>query len=147
MLDLHRDKQGTLSYTVAVRSLDGAGPQRRGVKVRPSAAVARGTEWASCRFPVGNTGKATAPAGQHPEDVSAYLKSDVYRLAATVEGRAWTTWVPNQLASVEFGESALVPVYAQRGKGGDRLARLRLTATSESDPTKKSTATCQLIGL
>ncbi len=147
MLDLQRDKKGTLSYTVAVRSLDGAGPQKRGVRVLPSATVAKGTEWASCSFPITNTGKAATPAGQHPEDVGSYLKSDVYRLATTVSGKGWTTWVPNQLSTLEFGKTALVPVYAQRAKGGDHLAKLKLTATSESDPSKKATATCQLVGI
>ncbi|MDH2429049.1 M6 family metalloprotease domain-containing protein [Sphaerisporangium sp. TRM90804] len=147
ILEKSRDKKGVLSYTVAVRSLDGAGPQRRGVRVLPSVGAAKGAEWAACRFPVVNTGRAAAPAGQHPEDVGAYLKSDVYRLTAGVQGKGWTTWVPNQLTAVDFGKTTLVPVYAQRAPGGDRLARLNLTATSESDPTKKSTATCQMIGL
>ncbi|MFC4586231.1 M6 family metalloprotease domain-containing protein [Sphaerisporangium corydalis] len=147
VLDVRRDNKGTLSYTVAVRSLDGAGPQKRGVKVLPSVAVAKGTEWASCRFPLANTGKAAPPAGQHPEDVASYLKSDVYRLSTTVAGKGWSSWVPNKLSAVEFGGSAVVPVYAQRGKGGAHLATLKLTATSESDPSKKSTATCALVGL
>ncbi|GAA3827322.1 M6 family metalloprotease domain-containing protein [Sphaerisporangium flaviroseum] len=147
VLNVHRDDKGSLSYTVAIRSLDGAGPQRRGVRVLPTAGIAKGSEWAACRFPLGNTGKAATPAGQHPEDVSTYLKSDVYRLATTVDGKGWTTWIPNQLSAVEFGKTTLVPVYAQRAKGGDRLAKLKLTATSESDPTKKSTATCQMVGL
>ncbi|MGW4640461.1 M6 family metalloprotease domain-containing protein [Sphaerisporangium sp. NPDC004334] len=147
VLGLQRDKKGILSYTVAIRSLDGAGPQRHGVRVLPSAAVTTGTQWAACRFPLANTGKAAAPQGQHPEDVGAYLKSDVYRLSASVEGKGWSAWTPNTLAAVGFGDSTLVPVYAQRAKGGDHLGRLKLTATSESDPAKTSTATCRLVGV
>jgi hypothetical protein len=38
-------------------------------------------------------------------------------------------------------------VNAVRGAGGDRLARVKLTATSESDPAKTMTATCHVAGL
>ena len=39
---------GVLSYTVAVRSLDGAGSQRRGVKLLPTAGVPTSDGWARC---------------------------------------------------------------------------------------------------
>ncbi|RVX43265.1 M6 family metalloprotease-like protein [Nonomuraea polychroma] len=145
--DVKRNREGELSYTVAVRSLDGSGPQRRGVKLLPAAGVPAGTNISSCTFPLFNTGKAAPAQGQHPEDVSAYLDSDVYRLKAEVQGKGWTTQVPNALASVAFGKQALVTVNAVRESGGDRLARVKLTATSESDPTKTMTATCHVIGL
>jgi M6 family metalloprotease-like protein len=145
--DLKRNREGELSYTVAVRSLDGAGPQQRGVKLLPAAGVPAGKNISSCKFPLFNTGKAAPAQGQHPEDVSAYLGSDVYRLKAEVQGKGWTTQVPNALASVAFGKQALVTVNAVRESGGDRLARVKLTATSESDPTKTMTATCHVIGL
>ncbi|MFD2350270.1 hypothetical protein ACFSTC_14420 [Nonomuraea ferruginea] len=38
-------------------------------------------------------------------------------------------------------------VNAVRGSGGDRLARVKLTATSESDPAKSATATCLVVGV
>ncbi|MGP3963625.1 M6 family metalloprotease domain-containing protein [Nonomuraea sp. 3N208] len=145
--DVKRNREGELSYTVAVRSLDGAGPQQRGVKLLPAAGVPAGKNISSCKFPLFNTGKAALAQGQHPEDVSAYLNSDIYRLKAEVQGKGWTTQVPNALASVAFGKQALVTVNAVRESGGDRLARVKLTATSESDPTKTMTATCHVIGL
>src|SRR3569833_737839 len=58
VLDPHRDSSGVLSYTVAVRSLDGAGPAPRGVAVAPTAAVLPSSGWARCRVPVRNTGSA-----------------------------------------------------------------------------------------
>ncbi|WP_433240979.1 M6 family metalloprotease domain-containing protein [Streptosporangium sp. CA-135522] len=147
VLDVRRDRGGVLSYTVAVRSLDGAGPQKRGLKLLPAAGVPGGKGLSSCRFPLFNTG-ATAPAqGQHPEDVSAHLNGDVYRLSATVQGDGWTASLPNRLATADFGRQTLVAVNAQRASGGSRLAKVTLTATSESDPSKTAKATCHVIGL
>jgi M6 family metalloprotease-like protein len=48
VLDVRRDRSGVLSYTVAVRSLDGAGAHRRGVTVYPGGAVASRHGWARC---------------------------------------------------------------------------------------------------
>ena len=83
IVDVHHDAQGFLSYTVAVRSLDGAGPQTRGMQLRAAA---------NCSFTLTNTGKAAegAPAPQN---------FDVYRLTATGAQLA------NALAAVKFGES------------------------------------------
>lgn len=145
--DVHRDRKGILSYTVAIRSLDGAGPQRRGVRLLPGAGVPAGKNLSTCKFPLFNTGKSAPAQGQHPEDVSAYLKSDVYRLTAEVSGKGWTAQTPNALATVEFGGHDTVTVNAARGSGGDRLARVKLTATSESDPAKSATATCLVVGI
>ena len=39
VLDLKRDRKGVLSYTVAIRSLDGAGPNKRGVKLLPAVGI------------------------------------------------------------------------------------------------------------
>ena len=70
VLDVKRNKAGELAYTVAVRSLDGAGPQRRGVAVLPTLGAPNHDGLATCRFPLVNTGRSATPAGQHPEDVS-----------------------------------------------------------------------------
>jgi M6 family metalloprotease-like protein len=133
VLDLRRDRAGVLSYTVAVRSLDGAGPQRRGVSVRSAAAVPSGQGWARCTFMVRNTGRAAARPVLHPEEVSPYLGSDVYRISASGGS---TTWLPTRVTTAQFGHTVPVQVYVRHG------TRVRVTVTSESDPTKTSTATC-----
>jgi hypothetical protein len=69
---------------------------------------------ATCRFPLANTGRAAAPAGV----------------------------VPNELATAQSGRH--VPVYAKRDGNGARLAKVALTASSESDPAKTA-ATCTVI--
>ncbi|GGO71058.1 peptidase M6 [Nonomuraea cavernae] len=145
--DLKRGRDGTLSYTVAVRSLDGAGPQKRGVRLLPAAGVPAGKGVSTCTFPLFNTGRAAPAQGQHPEDVSAYLNTDVYRLKAEARGKGWTAQLPNALASVDFGKHATVTVNAVREAGGARLGKIELTATSESDPSKTVTATCHVVGL
>jgi M6 family metalloprotease-like protein len=139
VLDLER-RGGELSYTVAVRSLDGSGPQRRGVRLLPSVGLPAGEGWSRCRFLLHNSGRA-AVAGTHPEDVSRYLRSDVYRLSAAAKSSGWSVWLPNELAAAEFGRAEWVTAYARR-ESGSRLGRITLTATSESDGGKSDSATC-----
>jgi hypothetical protein len=140
--NVKRDKQGILSYTVAVRSLDGSGPAKRGVRLLPTVGLPSRSGVATCNFPLTNTGKASAPQGQHPEDVSKYLNSDVYRLTAKIEGRGWSVNLPNALTTAKAGSSVAVPVQAKYDGRSASLAKVTLTAVSESDPTKKSTTNC-----
>jgi M6 family metalloprotease-like protein len=146
VLDVKRDRHGVLSYTVAIRSLDGAGPQRRGVAVLPTFGLPDRSGLATCKFPLFNTGRGAAPAGTHPEDVSKYTGGDVYRVSASVAGRGWQVAVPNALATAGFGQYVQVPVYASKSGSGPVVTQVRLTATSEGDPAKKATANCTVIG-
>ncbi|TCN41932.1 M6 family metalloprotease-like protein [Kribbella orskensis] len=142
--NVRRDKVGVLSYTVAVKSLDGAGPQQRGVRLQPTVGVPDRDGVSTCAFPLTNTGK-TAPAGGHPEDVTQYLNGDVYRVAAEIDGSGWSVAVPNALATAKAGSTIEIPVQAKATPEAAKVARVTLTATSESDPTKKSTTTCVAI--
>jgi hypothetical protein len=112
VIDVQRDPRGILSYTVGVRSLDGAGPHERGVAV-----TIDGDE-----IVLRNTGGAI----------------DIYRLSASVEGRDWNVRPGNALAAVPAGATARVPLHITRGSGS---ATLTVTAVSESDPSKRTTAT------
>ncbi|MGW5412839.1 M6 family metalloprotease domain-containing protein [Actinomadura geliboluensis] len=134
VLNLKRDRRGVLSYTVAVSSLDGAGPQRRGVKVDSGRARPAGAGWTKCTLTLRNTGRGGA--GRHG--------SDVFRLKADVTGDGWTTWLPNELATAQAGGRTGVEVWVKPGPGASRHARLRLTGTSESDPSKSDSGTCAL---
>ncbi len=94
VVDTRTDADGVLHYTLAVRSLDGAGPERRGVRLgRPTAG--RDGAWATCTFPLTNTG-----AG-----------ADVYRLTASAVGAGWSAHLRN----------ALVGAGARRDRAGARL--------------------------
>ncbi|WP_242614672.1 M6 family metalloprotease domain-containing protein [Actinomadura roseirufa] len=134
VLDLKRDDKGVLSYTVAIRSLDGAGSQRRGVKVDSGNASPAGSGWTKCRMELHNSGKGG----------TGYYGSDVYRLKASVAGKGWTTWLPNELATAEARGATWVDVWAKAGPDAERKAKLTLTGTSESDPTKADSGTCRL---
>jgi hypothetical protein len=90
-----------------------------------------------------NTGRAAAVPAGHPEDVNAYAGADVYRISAA-SGAGWTTWLPTTVTTARFGQFAPVQVYVKRGPGADHRAQVRVTVTSESDPTKTSTATCRI---
>ena len=142
VVDLEKEKSGILSYTLAVRSLDGSGPQRRGVALEGRAGQKASRPSAPVVFTLRNTGAAAAtdPA-LHPSDVNAFLKSDLYRLSATVDGKGWTVQLLNGLAAVEFGGSSQVTVYVSNEAGSSSSARVTLKAVSESDPTRSATAT------
>jgi M6 family metalloprotease-like protein len=139
VLGLDRNRAGELSYTVAVRSLDGSGgPSTHGV------ALGRGhASRSGCDFRLTNTGSYAA-AGGHPEDVTAYLKSDVFRLSATVSGRGWQAGLPNALATAAFGRATTARVAVAAGRGAARTAVVTLTATSESDPARSVTRQCRI---
>ncbi len=143
VINRHTDAQGILSYTIGVRSLDGSGPQTRGISLSPEASQKQQAPFTVCAFTLTNTGKAAASdAALHPQEAAAYLNSDIYRLSASVEGQGWTAQLQNALAAVQFGGSVSVPVYASKAAGGAASAKVILKAQSESDPAKTATAAC-----
>ncbi|MFI6517253.1 M6 family metalloprotease domain-containing protein [Spirillospora sp. NPDC050679] len=134
VLDLKRDKKGVLSYTVAVRALDGAGPQKRGVKVDSGNPSPAGGGWSKCTLTLRNTGKGGT--GHHD--------SDVYRLKGEIAGEGWKVWLPHSVATAKAGGTSEVEVWAKSSPGADRYGKVTLRATSESDPTKTDTGTCRM---
>ena len=82
VVDLEKDDRGILTYTIGVRSLDGAGPGRRGVAMAASE---------SCEITLTNTGESGI---------------DIYRMSVTGGGE-----LRNALAAVKAGESQTVAVY------------------------------------
>ncbi|EER23238.1 hypothetical protein CPC735_046080 [Coccidioides posadasii C735 delta SOWgp] len=150
IVDIHRDEEGVLSYTAAVRSLDqGKDPHKHGARLslgKPKTAgdnkPTRGG--LTCSFNLRNTGSYSSDAEkvEHPQDVSGFLKSDVYRLKATVKGDGWKVELPNALAAAEFGESTTVNVAVAAESSASLIAVVKLTATSESDPSVSATGLC-----
>ena len=88
-------------------------------------------------------GRRDRPA-LHPQDSTAFLTSDVYRLSATATGTGWTAKILNALAAAKFGETVKVPVYVTKATGAAAAGTVSLTATSESDPSATQTAVCGL---
>ena len=143
IINAHRDAKGVLSYTIGVRSLDGSGPQTRGVKLAAAGKPATRGGVASCTFTLTNTGaEAATDPKLHPQDATAYLTSDIYRLAASAEGEGWKAEVPNALAAVKFGASQPTTVYATHAASAAARGTVTLRAQSESDPRKTATASC-----
>ncbi|MCI2421357.1 peptidase M6 [Saccharopolyspora sp. K220] len=142
VIDKSQTQAGELVYTMAVRSLDGSGPQERGVKLADGhPAGAPDGAGSTCAFDLTNTG-SFRPGGDQPEDVSKFLRSDVYRLTANVEGAGWRAALPNELATAGFHQTTSVPVAVAAAEDAAGTGKVTLTATSESDPTKTATATC-----
>jgi len=137
VIDLKRDKDGILTYTLAVRSLDGSGPQARGTALTAPAGKRVEQPNTAFTFTLGNTGQGTAGAGSH-------LDFDVYRLSVSVEGRGWSARLLNALAAVKFGASQPVAVYVSHEDGSERSATVTLRATSEGDLSKTATATVKV---
>ncbi|MEU5721937.1 M6 family metalloprotease domain-containing protein [Micromonospora sp. NPDC047738] len=147
VLNLRRDADGVLSYTVAVQSLDGAGPSEHGVALSKGSLITRGKptdKGAFCTFDLTNTGKYVAGEQQHPEDASKYLQSDVYRLSASVPGKGWQVELPNELATAKFGATTGVNVSVGATADAAATTLVTLTATSVSDPSKTVTSQCRV---
>jgi M6 family metalloprotease-like protein len=145
VLDTRRD-EGVLKYTVGVRSTSAntTSTAIHGVE------LADGTADSSyCSFTLKNIGTAPSNSSSvHPQDLSAYLGSDIYRLSVDVDSQSWKVGLPNALAFAKFGESTSVKVAfgaATNGTSyGTKGATITLTATSESDSKVKSVATCKV---
>lgn len=144
--DVHRDGAGILSYTLAVRSLDGSGPHRRGVALKsPAARKVTAGSAASLDFSLRNTGRASpVERSLHPSEVSTLVKGDIYRLEARVEGKGWQAKLLNALAVVDFGRKKTIPVFVLADRGSSRQARLILKAVSESDNAKTAVVEARL---
>ncbi len=130
VIDMRKDEKGILSYTVGVRSLDGAGPQARGVTASAPATLAV-TGSSSFNVTLRNTGAA--------QEAAPHLLSDIYRLSVSVDRPEWTAALQNALVAVKFGESISVPVHVARRATAKAPAKVTVTAVSESDPTKTAT--------
>jgi M6 family metalloprotease-like protein len=145
------DAAGVLSYLVGVRSLDGAGPQERGVAL--AAAAPDAAPEAEAVFILTNTGHAAVPprpdgaepprldgaASQGPAQAACH-DGDIYRLAVSVDARGWEAGLDSELAALRFGAAQAVVVHVRRADGAPRAATVTLTARSESDPGKSARA-------
>jgi hypothetical protein len=131
-------QRGIRSYQIGVRSLDGSGPQARGVKLGVGKVGNPHNGWVNCTFSLNNTGEGVSQnLGAHPENVDRYLENDIYRLAASVTGNGWSGQLYNALATAKFGSSAGVRVYVERAEGASGNGTVTLQATSESDPRRR----------
>jgi len=149
ILDTSRDDAGVLHYTVGVASTatNVTTTAKHGIelgsgKIANSSSTATGTY---CTFELKNTGQAAAlGTNPHPQDLSAYLGSDIFRLEAKVEGEGWKVALPNALAYAGAGKQTTVKVAVGHGSGASKEATVTLTATSESDKSVSRVKTCKV---
>jgi M6 family metalloprotease-like protein len=142
VLDKRTDEQGVLHYKVAVRSLDGSGPQTRGVQLGQATTGTDGG-YTTCTFPLKNTGVGATVPNVHPTtDAQAFFDSDVYRLTASTSAPGWEAHLQNALATARFGETVPVTVHIWKNAGAAASGSVTLNATSESDPSKSMSVTC-----
>ena len=145
VIDVKKNREGILSYTLAVRSLDGSGRQGRGVSLEVQAEQIVRQPNTPIAFTLSNTGTAAeANPALHPADARPYLTSDVYRLSVSVEGEGWSAQLINGLAAVGSGAFQTVTVYVSQETGGAKPAAVTLRATSESDPSKTAQASVKV---
>ena len=136
-----------LSYTVAVKSLDGdGGPSTHGVALGKGEVTTGGkptNRGVTCSFPLTNTGVYSAGGQQHPENAAAYLPR-----TSTGCRPPW----PAAAGRSSCRTPGHRPVRRHHhGRGRGRRSRdaaatgfVKLTATSESDPTKTVTKQCRV---
>ena len=148
VLSVKRDELGILRYTTGVRAINNSrDPHTRGVALDNGTVITAGNtptaRGVSCTFKLTNTGSFVTPKGRpHLEDVSQYLKSDIYRLRASVQGQGWSVILPNLFATAKFGEEVTVNVAVAASQSASASGVVTLRASSESDPGVTTTATC-----
>jgi M6 family metalloprotease-like protein len=144
VINVQKDERGVLSYQIGVKSLDGSGPQIRGVSLAAGKWQPSADSYSVCHFTLTNTGHDAATSSQANESGTKDFAYDIYRLSTMIDGQGWSAHLQNALSAVKFGDSAPVDVYLARAAGSARSAVVTLTAKSESDASKTATATCSV---
>lgn len=119
VVDIHRNEQEILSYTVGVRSLDSD-------VVRKAATV--------------SAPKTTLSISN--EAIAEFIVSgdDICRLQADVKGEGWEVKLFNEIAAPGDGRDVRVPVYVRALPGCSKKAEITLTAVSESNKSISAAA-------
>jgi M6 family metalloprotease-like protein len=144
VVDRKTDARGIISYTLAVRSLDGSGPQQRGI-IGFSSVQSRTQNRQVILVQARNTGEARAlPDSLHPRRRDGVFNNDVYRLTAVVEGRGWSVDQPTEFVAIPFGENRDFLLNVRRQNGSAVRARLIWRMVSESNPAFTATGTMPL---
>jgi M6 family metalloprotease-like protein len=152
ILDKVTDEAGVLHYTVGAASTatNATISTQYGIELDSGKVASTGystnpADGTYCTFELKNTGRAAVLAtNPHPQDLSEYLGSDIYRLSAVVEGEGWKVAVPNALAYAKAGKQKTVSVAVGCDGNCSKEATVTLTATSESSKTVTKSKTCKV---
>jgi len=132
VIDIAKNQDEIISYTLGVKSLDGNGPQKRDFQLSaPEKAD-------------GNVVMFTLKNNDDSSSKSACFNNDIYRLKVNMEGDGWKSEILNELAVAETGGQTSVPVYFECGDGASDSATITLSAVSESNPENVVTASFKL---
>ena len=112
VIDIQRNDQDILSYTLGVRSLDS--------KVNGGILALAGPSVYKMEAETGNV-------------IFTLKGGDIYRLKASVTGEGWSAVILNELAASADGGEISVPVWLTAQPGCSKKAVVTLTAVSESD--------------
>ncbi|MFC1513906.1 peptidase M6 [candidate division KSB1 bacterium] len=141
IIDLQKNPEGLLSYTIGVRSLDGKGPHNHGASTDPGVEIVQQGKFKKCIFTLNNTGSVSdVDDSLHPQITSEYLNYDIYRLRVSADAPGWSAQLQNELVAVKFGESVSIPVFVRYESGDYSSTKITLKAVSESDPSVTVTA-------
>jgi hypothetical protein len=145
IIDVQKNGEGLLSYEIGIRSLDGSGPHKRGLRVDPPEVKKIEGNEGYILFTVTNTGEpaATDPSLHH-QNTSRWLTRDIYRLSVAAEGKGCSAQLGNALLSLEPGETGEVPVYISFSSGASRKTKVTLTVRSESDVSQKAVSSISI---
>lgn len=137
IINFQKNSDGILSYKIGIRSLDGSGPQKRGVDIVPPSSSRMKNQAEYCTYTITNTGEmAETDPVLHNKEISTSLNYDIFRLTINVEGEGWDAQLLNSLASMKPGDSEKISVYISHEKVHSNSAKVKLTARSESDTAK-----------
>jgi hypothetical protein len=146
ILEKIRDEAGVLHYAIGVASTatNATTSATYGIELG-SGKVASAATGTYCTFELKNTGKAAKlDTNPHPQDLSSYLGSDIYRLEAEVKGEGWNVTVPNALAYAKAGKQKTVQVAVGCTGECSKEATVSLKVTSEGDKSVSRVKTCKV---
>ncbi|UKZ71222.1 uncharacterized protein TrAtP1_012183 [Trichoderma atroviride] len=152
ILDVHRDEAGVLSYTVGARSLADASSSEYGIRMTSGAPLAHDKMKSSsitggifCEFELTNNSTYSGSSKGHAQLLSEHLEWDIFRLEADIKGAGWKAALPNAVIALRHGQAAKAYVAVRADTHAkDAVGMVKLTATSESDPTVMATSFCKV---
>ncbi|KAL6903176.1 hypothetical protein GGI43DRAFT_334736 [Trichoderma evansii] len=150
ILNVHRDETGVLSYTVGARSLADASSSEYGIRMTSGVPLAHDKSSSTtggifCEFKLTNNGTYSGSRKGHAQVLSDHLEWEIFRLKADIKGVGWKVALPNAVIPLKYGKAAKAYVAVGADMHAkDAVGIVKLTATSESDPTVVATSFCKV---
>lgn len=144
IVDVLRNEEGIMSYTVGVRSLDDPGTHAGDLILEAPSEINPGRRPIyRVLINIENTGDRRSFSSEiHPSgDVNENLNFDIYRVQAFTMGEDWKGYLLNELVVLQAGETKDIPLYVARKNENPTNASIVVRVTSESNPSKSRSAT------